>query len=39
MQVIYDLNIKFTSRSDLHDMRLQNQIYNVHAKFKCCQSI
>jgi len=37
--VIYDLDIKFTSRSDSHDMRLQNQIHNVHAKFKCCQSV
>jgi len=37
--VICDLDIKSTSRSDSYDMRLQNQIHNVHAKFKRCRSI
>ncbi len=39
MQMIYDLDIKSTSRSDSHSMRLQNQICNVHAKFKYHWSI
>ncbi len=39
MQAICDLDIKFTSKSDSHSIRLQNQICNIHAKFKCCQSV
>jgi len=39
MQVICDLNIKFTSRSDSHDMRLQNQIHSVYAKSRYHQSV
>jgi len=39
MQVIHDLDIKSTSRSDSHDMRLQNQIRSVHAKLKHHQSV
>ena len=34
MQVICDLNIKSTSKSDSYSMKLWNQICNVHAKFK-----
>jgi len=37
--VICDLDIKSTSRSDSHDMRLRNQIRSVHAKFKHRRSI
>ncbi len=35
MQVIHDFNVKFTDRLNLHSIRLQNQIHNVYAKFKC----
>ncbi len=39
MQAIHDLNIKSTSRSDSHSMRLRNQICSVHAKFKHHRSV
>ncbi len=34
MQVIHDLDIKFTDKSSSYSMRLQNQIRSVYAKFK-----
>ncbi len=34
MQAIHDLDVKFTSRSSLHHVRLQNQVRDLHAKFK-----
>jgi len=34
-----DLDIKSTSRSDSYDMRLQNQIRSVYAKFRHHRSI
>ncbi len=39
MQVIHDLNIKSTSRSDSYDVRLQNQIHSVHVKSKYHQIV
>ncbi len=39
MQAIHDLDIKSIDKLSSHSMRLQNQICNVHAKFKRCQSI
>ncbi len=36
MQVIRDLDVKSTSKLSSHSVRLQNQIYNFHAKFKHC---
>ncbi len=32
--MIRDLNVRFTDKLSLYSMRLQNQIRNVHAKFK-----
>ncbi len=34
MQVIRDLDVKSTSRSSLHNVRLWNQICNLHAKLR-----
>jgi len=34
MQIIRDLDIKSTSKSSSHHVRLQNQVRDLHAKFK-----
>jgi len=39
MQTIHDLDIKSTSRSSSHHVKLWNQVRDLHAKFKCHQSI
>ncbi len=38
-QAIHDLDIRFTSRSSSHHVRLQNQVRDLHAKFKHHRSI
>ncbi len=38
-QMIRDLDVKSTSKSSSHHVRLQNQVRDLHAKFKRCQSI
>jgi len=35
MQVIRDLNVKSTSKLSSHCVRLQDQVRDLHAKFKC----
>ncbi len=39
MQAICDLNVRFTSRSSSHCMKLQNQVRDLHVKFKHCRSV
>ncbi len=39
MQVIHDLDVKFTNKSSSHSMKLWNQICDLHAKLKHRQSI
>ncbi len=39
MQVICDLDVKFTSKSSSHSVRLWNQICDLHAKLKRRQSV
>ncbi len=39
MQAIHDLDVKFISRLSLHYVRLQNQVHDLHVKFKCYWSI
>ncbi len=39
MQVIHDLDVRSINESSSHSVKLWNQICDLHAKLKCCQSI